>query len=300
MRFFILLILTAALLSCSSTNEKATVSSEEGISLIGTWNLISYIDHPNNKTEWQSYPSNILYQKHVTETHFTWVMYDKDQDLMLGMGGGNYQMQDDKYVENIDFFYPPASSELGQSIPFDVAFKDGKWYHTGYAKEMEIDFNTGQMVAGDSNKIEEIWIKASEASASNMDLAGTWDLRRYRDKLTDSYYEYPEMTGYIKLITPTHFAWVKYDKDGDQIYNAGSGTYSFDGQSYVENIEMIFPQGSGQIGTTIDFSLNLTDYQWEHFGYGPRTLDGELDSFLIDEIWTAHVNSIEEEVAVSF
>jgi len=286
--------------SCSNTETTESQEPEEITSLVGTWDLTSYIDHSNNKTEWESYPKNVIYQKHVTETHFTWVYYDTDNDMLMGMGGGNYNLEDDQYIENIDVFYPPASSELGQSIPFEVRFEGGKWYHTGFAKEMEIDFQTGEMVAGDSTKIEEIWVKTGEKQAMDQQLAGVWGLKKYRDKPDESYFEYPEIVGYLKLITPTHFAWIKYDKEGDQIYGAGTGTYSFDGTSYQENVEMFFPQGSGQVGTSIDFNLNLTSYKWEHLGYGPVIKEGIQDSVLIDEIWYAHINSLEDEVAVSF
>ena len=301
MKFLDLIFLLPFIFSCAEKPTSNVKGDPDEINLIGTWNLVNYIDHSNNGTDWISYPDHIIYQKHLTETHFTWVSYDLQEDQLQGMGGGNYNIQDGKYVENIDFFFPPSSSELGQSIPFDVEFKDGKWYHTGYAKEMELDFNTGEMVSGDSNKIEEVWERTTNTLAEEQGLMGTWDLKHYRDRLGDEYYEYPEMTGYIKLITPTHFAWIKYNKDGDQIYQAGSGTYNFDGVSYIENIEMMYPPNPGMMGSSIIFSLDLTNHQWKHFGYGPVVKeDAPRDSFLIDEIWMSHVNTLEEEVAVSF
>ncbi len=300
MKFFAFFCILIFLSSCASTSSSLELTTED-VSIVGTWNLVSFIDHPNGKTEWESHPDNIIYQKHLTGTHFTWVQYDTEQDLLLGMGGGNYSTAENKYIENIDFFYPPASSELGQSIPFDMEFKDGKWYHTGFAKVMEIDFETGGMIATDSSKIEEIWTKSTDEMAQNSDLMGTWALKQYRDNLDGTYYEYPEMTGYIKLITPTHFAWTRYDKDGDQIYTAGTGTYQFDGETYTETVQVIYPQGSGIIGETIDFSINLNAYKWEHFGYIPVSKPDEpLDTLLIDEIWNFHVPTLEEEVGVSF
>lgn len=297
---YIIFLLVLPLFSCTSPNNpKENEAQPEG--LLGTWDLKSYIDHPGNGTEWESYEDGILYQKHLTASHFNWVQYDLENEQLLGLGGGNYETRDDKYIENIDFFYPPGSSELGQTIPFDLVMKDGEWFHTGYAKEMEIDFETGEMVPGDSNKIEEIWVRSNDLTAKDLGLSGTWDLKHYRDKLDDSYYEYPEMTGYIKLITPTHFAWVKYDKQGDQIYSAGSGTYKFDGEQYIETVKMFHPSGSGLVGATIPFSQKLTNHKWDLFGYGPITnSSGIEDSVLIDEVWMIHVNTLEEEVALTF
>ncbi len=301
MKSFYFLLFAAFLISCNNQNTETASAPQEEESVVGTWDLVSFIDPDNSEEGWKQHGPNIIYQKHLTETHFTWVQYDTEAMMLLGMGGGNYDIVDGKYVENIAFFYPPASSELGQTIPFDVEFKEGKWYHTGFAKNMEIDFKTGEMVPGDSTKIEEIWQRSTAQNSLDQGLFGTWVLKQYRDNQEDSYYEYPEMTGYIKLITPSHFAWIKYDKDGDQIYGAGAGTYSFNGERYTENIEMMFPKDGGMRGKSIDFSLDLSAYKWQHLGEGLRLTDeGEPDTFLIDEVWTAHVNTIEETVGVSF
>ena len=40
--------------------------SEDKISLEGSWELVSYIDHDNNGTEWEKFESNILIQKFYT------------------------------------------------------------------------------------------------------------------------------------------------------------------------------------------------------------------------------------------
>jgi hypothetical protein len=56
--------------------------------LLGTWQLIKYIDHASLEDEWSTYDNHILYQKHITESHFTWVQYDQKKDQLLGMGGG--------------------------------------------------------------------------------------------------------------------------------------------------------------------------------------------------------------------
>ncbi|MEM9326100.1 MAG: hypothetical protein AAGA85_10610 [Bacteroidota bacterium] len=294
MRFFTL-TLAVLLLSCSASNN-ATSKLEKKQTLLGTWDLVSYVDHEESKTEWQEYPQHILYQKHVTGTHFTWIRYNKEKDQLEGMGGGNYHFRDGKYVENIEYFYPPGAGILGQSIPFEAKVKNDQWQHTGYIREMELDFEEAAMVQGDSVKIEEIWVRSSASEASNQQLAGTWDLKLYRDNPEESYYEYPELTGYLKLITDTHFVWIKYDQEGDQIYGAGCGTYDFNGEQYTENIQMFYPSGSTLLGTSITFNAEINDYQWKHLGYG----EGEDAKILIDEVWISHVNTIEEEVAVSF
>lgn len=298
MRFSSLVIFLLVCASCAQNSSPQQESPSEPITLIGSWDLVSYIPSDDETRTWLSYADTILYQKHLTPTHFTWVKYDLKNDQLLGMGGGNYYTEEGRYIENIDFFHPPASSELGQSIPFDVRFENGKWYHTGYAKQMEIDFDLGTMVVADSNKIEEIWVRTDVPEAESDALVGTWDLQQYRYDPDESYYQYPEMMGYMKLITPTHFIWVKYDTEGDQIFGSGSGPYTFDGISdYKEDIQMMHPPAHTLRGTIVEFNIKVNDHRWDLLGYGLRQPTN--DTLLIDEIWRHHSTSLEEEVAIS-
>lgn len=299
MRFLSLLIFLLVCFSCAQTNNPQQETAAEPVSLIGTWDLVSFIAPDDTTQQWRDHGDSILYQKHLTPTHFTWIMYDTKNDQMIGMGGGNYSQQEHLYIENIDFFHPPASSELGQSIPFEVRFEGDKWYHTGYAKEMEMDFDLGTMVVADSNKIEEIWVRTTEPIAESNLLVGTWGLQQYRYDPDESYYEYPEMMGYLKLITPTHFIWVKWDTEGDQIFASGSGPYRYDGnRRYEEQIQMMHPPAHTLRGTTVSFDIDLSEHRWDLLGYGLR--QPANDTLIIDEVWRHHATSLEDEVAISF
>ena len=86
----------------------------------------------------------------------------------MGMGGGTYVIQGDKYIENINFFYPPGSNELGQSIPFDYEIKGNNWYHLGYVKIYEQSMETADM---DVIEINEAFAAQVLACLKGMDLA---------------------------------------------------------------------------------------------------------------------------------
>jgi hypothetical protein len=258
--------------------------------VLGSWELVKYIDHGNNEKDWQSYDSNIVYQKHITDSHFTWVKYDKENDQLLGLGGGTYTIDNTgRYIENIQFFYPPGSSELGQSIPFEMYVNKNTWLHTGYAKNMEFAAD-GEMVVTDPTKIEEEWKKIKDVS-NKSELLGTWDLISYREQEKGSMIEYPEFIVYMKLITPTHFIWIKYDNEGDQIYAAGSGPYTYDGNNYVESLVVTYPQGSSINGINITFTPNVNSNKWIH----QKTMELEdAEVLFIDEIWTPKAATISE------
>lgn len=253
----------------------------------GSWELVSFVDHQNKGKDWEEYGPAIIYQKHITENHFSWFKYDSENLRLLGMGGGSYEINDEgKYVEFIEFFYPPGSSELGQAIPFYVKFNEGKWYHTGKAKIMEIG-EDGQMKVAGYNKIEEIWSPIMPASKNDDELIGTWDLESYREREGGPFLEYPNFTGYMKLITPSHFMWIKYDREGDQIFSAASGPYQYQNGKYIETIGMIYPPSKNQINSKVIFKPIVSSHKWEHIGkMAPEEKGG--DSLLIDEVWIPH------------
>ncbi|VXD11431.1 hypothetical protein [Marinoscillum sp. 108] len=290
-RFPHLILLLLVIASCSP---EKPATNEEKVSFEGSWNLVAYIPHSEGLTEWNTYSDDILYQKHLTSDHFTWIKYDTKNEQLLGMGGGSYSINTGQYVENIEFFFPPGSSELGQAIPFNFELTDGIWYHTGYAKEMDMDMETGEIVVIDSNKIEEKWIKTSLPPNTNTSVMGTWELTSYLDASQKEFMEYPEFIGYIKLITPTHFTWIYFDKDADEIYASGSGSYRYENGKYSETIDMIYPTNSGQIGETITFKSDIENSKWKHAGYLPNIIidstNGDIvrDSILIDEVWALH------------
>ncbi|MDX1629712.1 MAG: hypothetical protein R3345_13490, partial [Fulvivirga sp.] len=234
------------LISCGDQAKEDKQEALAEDALQGTWRLVKFIDHGSGDTTWSTYDDDVLYQKHITPTHFAWLKYERKDDQLSGVGGGAYTFDGETYTEDIKFFLPPGSSELGQSIPFDVSFtEDGGWYHRGYAKDMEFDAESGMMKVMDSTKIEEIWERVSAMDTTNA-IMGTWKLLQYRAEKGDSLMsEYPPFVDYMKLITPSHFFWVQYNNEGDQVMGAGSGTYRYNGETYTENIEMSYPHGSG-------------------------------------------------------
>jgi hypothetical protein len=248
--------------------------------LDGTWVLNSYVDHEDG-AKTKKYGSNMLFQKHIAGCHFAWIKYDTKKMELIGMGGGTFWIDDKgNYIENLEFFYPFGSSELGQSIKFQKNIKGGKWYHTGYIKEMALN-DQGELDVVDSLKIEEIWTRIKTKSTQG-DLVGTWILQKSRTSGDLEYEEITNLIGYFKIITPTHFIWINYDAEGDQIYSAGVGTYTLKEGTYEEKIEAIYPDGVEQ---KVSFKYDREGKMWKHLG-DVKTISG---SYHVDEIWMPHI-----------
>ena len=244
-RILIIFIIGGLLISCGAEKKEYTDSNTAPGTLVGTWQLKKRINHRDNETEWTDVSDTILYHKHLTATHFTWLQYHKNNDVLLGIGGGKYDYDGSAYIERIEFFKPLFAGILGQSINFTADFKDGEWYHNGYIKEIEFDPELAEMVEVDSNRVEEIWYKIENGGS---DMTGTWELLELKEQPDASYFSFPDFINYVKLITPTHFIWIQYNDEGDEVSGAGSGTYTYDGKEYREQIQMMYPAGNPVVG----------------------------------------------------
>ncbi|MDN5212033.1 hypothetical protein QQ020_08220 [Fulvivirgaceae bacterium BMA12] len=293
-----MVVLLLAQFGCNSDKAEKESATTYPETMEGSWRLVSYIDHEHGATDWTSYSDDIIYEKNITPTHFTWIKYEKSKDDMVGTGGGTYVYEEGIYTEDIKFFFPPGSSILGQSIPFDVYIKEGKLYQTGYAWETEFDPESGNMVVVDTVKIEEIWEQIPEEENNTDELIGTWELISYKEEDDSIRLEPPGFFGYIKHITPTHFNWIFFNKEDDEVFAEGGGKYSLKGDIYTEFIEYRYPRGDREgvvvphVGTVLPFTKKIEDDLWYHTGYVKKvTVDSVsgtatvVDSTKIDEIW---------------
>ncbi len=258
--------------------------------LTGTWRLIKTIEIGHEDSTGRRDSETRYYIKHVSETHFTWIEYDKENEQLLGAGGGTFSLNANTYTEDIKFYFPPGANELGQAIPFSAKInEDGTWRHTGYAKVFEFDPDTGDNVMIDSMIIDELWEKIDSPSATSQDLVGTWTLSSYHDASDSIQNDWPDFLGFFKIVTPTHFNWVQYNKSGDEMMALGGGTYLYDGDGtkYIENLVYRYPAEPDQSQNELAFDCRIEGNLWYHkgkvFKMSGNTIYG--DSAVIDEIW---------------
>jgi len=107
-------------------------------------------------------------------------------------------------------------------------------------------------------------------------LVGTWKLLTAKYGGQES--QFPEGFTMVKHVTPTHFMWVTYDKDG-KVTRAAGGAYTLKGEVYEETPEYgisgDFDLIKGQAQT---FKWKVEGNKWYH--------NGKLSNGLtIDEVW---------------
>lgn len=292
--FIAILALITIQMGCTPAEKPATVELEKN-ALIGSWRLIKTIEIGHEDSTNRRDGEEKFYIKHVNNTHFVWVEYDRINNLLLGTGGGTYTLDGNTYTEYIQFYYPAGANELGQAIPFWAELsKDGIWHHKGYAKLMEFDPETAENVMVDSAIIDELWerIDIEPADDSNGKLVGSWDFVNFLEQSDSTYSEYPPFYGIMKILTPTHFTWVQYNTEGDEIFGIGGGSYSIAGDKYVEHIEFVHPDRLDQIG------VNAV-YTWRQNNPDHWNISGVIESRdslqYLEENWAKYNTDSESE-----
>ena len=128
-------------------------------------------------------------------------------------------------------------------------------------------FTTGRSTADNPKK--------AEARTENK-LVGTW--KQVKAKFGGRESKIPEGTMQLKHITPTHFMFVDFDKDGKFI-DAFGGPYTLKGEKYEETLEY----GFGDVFKTLKgkpqlFECKVEGNKWYHNG----TLSSGMT---IEEVW---------------
>lgn len=281
---------TIFLVACGPSKDEILVD-EPNRGLIGSWSLAS-LDLGDSTFRAGDQPNAII-QKHLTKTHFAWLYYDSQEDRMIGMAGGTYTVQEDQYIELIEYNLPSGSNRLGQTQIYNYELDRGEWLCTGFEQIYLFDPHKGGIVPVDSISLEQRWSRIIPNSENDPRIQGTWVLQEFRSEEDTLWQTYPGFVRYLKLITPTHFFWVKYNGQYDEVMASGSGPYAYSGGSYyLEGIESFYPHDSHQVGTEITFELSLEDQTWKHRGYVKR-IDRDdqnilIDSTLVDEIWNLY------------
>lgn len=89
-------------------------------------------------------------------------------------------------------------------------------------------------------------------SASPKGVFGTWEL------VSGEINGQPVTGKHVKMISARHFMWVIYDPKTMKTQGAGSGTYTLNGDSYVEHIEFFdVPGVQGMIGADAKFTVKV-------------------------------------------
>ena len=96
--------------------------------LLGTWESVQPAGAPKT----------LRCVKHVTPTHWTWVLYDRDAKVALSTAGGAWTLKGDKYEETNEFSSEDMKHARGKAFAFSFKIEGDKW-HVKAGPELEIN-----------------------------------------------------------------------------------------------------------------------------------------------------------------
>jgi len=86
----------------------------------------------------------------------------------------------------------------------------------------------------------------------------------------------------VKMIGKTHVLFIRQDTTNNDLFFSGGGTYTFEGNKYIETLE--FADWITDIGTTLTYECQFEDDMW--IMTGPVLEEGEEDpGWQLHEEW---------------
>jgi hypothetical protein len=88
-----------------------------GRSLLGTW----------EGTVGEPAPKSARIVKHVSPTHWTWVIYDRENKMVFAAMGGTWMFNGDRYEETVDYSTENVPDARGKSFAYDFKVEGDVW-----------------------------------------------------------------------------------------------------------------------------------------------------------------------------
>ena len=123
---FAVCLLSALLISSCALIQPKKNDNE---SHIGTWQLIAY--NYGNKNEFTFAPKEKRRIKFITATHFFWTEYNKKDGEILGSAGGTYDLDEDVYIETIEFADEAMFSFIGKEQNLKINVTNDELHQLG-------------------------------------------------------------------------------------------------------------------------------------------------------------------------
>jgi hypothetical protein len=123
-------------------------------------------------------------------------------------------------------------------------------------------------------------------------LEGKWKLISVKQEPGTTHKIISDSIEYYKMLTNKTFTWFTYDKNSGVLRGTAGGTYTLDGEKYIEDIQYIYPYNPSIMSSSIPFLCQLQGNRWVHSGYiENREFDSLLNDYIVlskyklEEIW---------------
>ena len=106
--------------------------SKENNTLNGKWVMSGRYNNGEFRTRNTALPRKTM--KVLIDGFFQWIAFNTETFKFSGSGGGEYETEDGKYIEIIQYF-SRDDSRVGAELDFNYEIKNKDWYHTGLSSK---------------------------------------------------------------------------------------------------------------------------------------------------------------------
>jgi len=118
-------------LSIVKTSKWKNISKENN-TLKGKWVMSGRYNNGEFRTRNTDLPRKTM--KVLIDGFFQWIAFNTESFKFSGSGGGEYETEDGKYIEIIQYF-SRDNSRVGAELDFNYEVKNNDWYHTGFSSK---------------------------------------------------------------------------------------------------------------------------------------------------------------------
>lgn len=118
-------------LSIVKTSKWKNISKENN-TLKGKWVMSGRYNNGEFRTRNTDLPRKTM--KVLIDGFFQWIAFNTESFKFSGSGGGEYETEDGKYIEIIQYF-SRDDSRVGAELDFNYEVKNNDWYHTGLSSK---------------------------------------------------------------------------------------------------------------------------------------------------------------------
>jgi len=204
--------------------------------LNGAWRLLEQNDQPVKHEAIKLY----------SNSYFTYSEYDKDTGQFIRAKGGRYTLNNLSYKEHL---------EIDSNDPL----------YSGTTMEYVVSLSGSEMTVTNLNTgDQQKWQKFDDAD--NYQMAFCWRIHKKKDKANEDWRTItyaPRKT--LKLLTNNRYQVLALNSTTGQFVGSSGGTWSSDGDTYVEHIEF-FSKDQSNVGKSLKFQRTFEDGLWLHTG----------------------------------
>ncbi|PPK86320.1 hypothetical protein CLV84_3245 [Neolewinella xylanilytica] len=179
----------------------------------------------------------------IQDGYFVMTAYNEENNEFISTLGGAYTVSPDSFTVHY---------EWDSSTPANV----------GQDRSMSYVLNNSLLVFNGNV----VWQRVDEGEGP---LAGAWQITGRKQ---DGEMRRRTPTGSrrtMKILSGSRFQWIAYNTETKEMLGTGGGTYTSEGQQYIERIEF-FSRDPERVGDQLSFDYKIRNNEWHHMGFSSK------------------------------